>query len=310
MSDEKSGATAPKGTKKKSRTKRETSSSAPPSETVKVEESVRETEEKPRDLQNRQSSSESYDSSESDVTPVSEREFDADEKNKDTADVTNAGARPQNSGNGATQPNRNERRGGSSDVEKTKPGDEYSWHTFYDRFNRNFVATVVEFPELKATGATREAATRSLESKVDQHISNLKRRNTPLPEAIQSRRYPERLDVKISQNLYRKLDLLSRQEKVSLDQLVSEYLSGVVEKKAEPPRNQHQHQSQRSHGERGNQRGHGHQGGHHGGHQGGHQGGQHRGGNPRSRGYDKTLESRENFMEYVRNLEKGNWRKK
>lgn len=182
---------------------------------------------------------------------------------------------------------------------RNRPGDDYSISVHFDRGQKSFVATVLEIPELRAVGGQREQAIRELDRKLEQFIQNAKRKNEAIPEPIQLKRYPDRLEVGISQTLFRKLDLLSRQEKVSLDQLVSELLTGSVERRKETshkgndnrrPQPHHQQQSQS-----GNQR-HGHQ--------------QRRG---QSRNYHDTMDNRENFMEYVRNLEKGGgsgWRKK
>jgi len=176
-----------------------------------------------------------------------------------------------------------------------KPSDEYCLQTYYDKGTKQFVAWAAEFPELRTAGHTREDALIELELKLDQQIQNLRRRGESVPEAIQARKYPEKLEIRVSQNLFRKLDLLSRQEKVGLDQLVVELLSSTIEKSLDTGRPQRS-QSQSS-GGRHQQRHPQHQ--------------QHRRGGPH-RGYHDTMQSRENFMEYVRSLEKGggHWRKK
>jgi predicted RNase H-like HicB family nuclease len=186
-----------------------------------------------------------------------------------------------------------------------KSGDEFSWQAFYDKATRQFSASVCEFPELKASGNSREAAMKALESKVDQHVQNLKRRNAPLPEAISARRFPERLEVKISQNLHRRLDALSRQEKVNLDQVVTELLTIALDKKtdANPGQNQHPNPHPQQRGHRNNNQNQQH-------HQESRGNQRHSANRRPARGYNESLENRENFMEYVRNLEKGNLRKK
>jgi predicted RNase H-like HicB family nuclease len=185
------------------------------------------------------------------------------------------------------------------DPHRYRAGDEYSLQSFYDKASQKFIATVVEFPELKATGTSRDQAVAEIERKIETQVTQAKRRNESLPEAVGARRYPERLELALSQGLFRKLDLLSRQEKVSLDQLVVELISAGAEKRTEPPKQaerrppQQQHQQQ-SHGNQQQQR-HSHQ-------RGGRQG--------QNRSYHDTMDNRENFMEYVRSLEKGNFRKK
>ena len=187
--------------------------------------------------------------------------------------------------------------------------DEYTLQTFFDKGPKSFVATVAEFPEMKVTGISRDAVVREIENRLESHVENLRRRGEQLPEAIAARKYPEKLELRISQGLFRRLDNLSRHEKTSLDQLIVEMLAAGVEKRLEPPqrpqqdRRPQQHQGgnrqQHNQGEPGNRR-HPHS-----------QQQQHgRRGVGHGRNYQETMENRENFMEYVRNLEKGNLRKK
>jgi len=145
---------------------------------------------------------------------------------------------------------------------------------------------------------------RELEGRLEDHLHGLKRDRKPVPEAVYSRRYPERLEVRVSQSLYRRLDLQSRAEKVGLDQLVTELLTQALDRKTEAPRQQHQQQHHQRHDRNERHDRHEKGGNRH------HQGGGHRHGAGRGRGYQETMDNRENFMEYVRNLEKGNFRKK
>jgi predicted RNase H-like HicB family nuclease len=175
--------------------------------------------------------------------------------------------------------------------------DEYTLQVHYDKGGRSYQAGFAEFPEIRATGNQKESVIHEAESRLENHIQNLRRDGKPVPEALHARRYPERLEVRLSQNLYRRLDAQSRQEKVGLDQVVTELLTMALDKKAEPARGhepRHERHSPPRHG--GNQR---ERGGQHGQHR------RHGRGN-----YQETMENRENFMEYVRNLEKGNFRKK
>lgn len=191
---------------------------------------------------------------------------------------------------------------------RVSASDEYTLQTYFDKTQRQFVASVVEFPELKVTGTNRQMVISELQEKIEDHLFELKSRGQCIAEPVQARIYPERLDVAVSQSLYRKLDLLSRQEKLPIDRLVSELLANALGKRPEggrPPQNrapQHQHsgQHQGNHQNQNNRHSHNR-------HHGGQQRHQQRGGNMRD------MDSRENFMEYVRNLEKGggsNWKKR
>jgi predicted HicB family RNase H-like nuclease len=185
---------------------------------------------------------------------------------------------------------------------RSKPTDEYCFAVHFDRNQRQFIGTVLEYPEVKATGATRDAVVQELDRKLDQLIQNSRRKHEPVVDPVSTKRYPDRLDLGISQTLFRKLDVMSRHEKVSLDQLVVELLTAAVEHRRKEPAREKDHGGGRRHQNHneprsGNNR-----------HQGQQQ--QHRG---NRRNFQDTMENRENFMEYVRNLEKGGgpgWRKK
>jgi len=211
---------------------------------------------------------------------------------------------------------------------KIYPIDEYLLQVHYDKAGRVFVATVLEFPEIKATGTHREGVVRDLENRVNNHLANLKKRNETAPEGYANRRALEPLSINVSQSLFRRLEQLSRYERVPMEQLISEMLAGAIEKRGEkraeaPRQHDREHRDHRHDNNRNQQHNRGGGGGgdrdrdrENVGNQ--RHGGQGREGNrpqqPRHRGgrhnINETLDNRENFMEYVRNLEKGNWRKR
>lgn len=175
-----------------------------------------------------------------------------------------------------------------------RPSDEYLLQVYYDKGARAFIGSVLEFPEIKSSGNSREGVIRDLETKINNSLENMRRRNEVLPEGFFNRRQPEKIEVKVSQSLFRRLEILARAEKVGVDQLLPELITAALERRADKrpePQRQPQPQHNRDRDHRGNR-----------------QGGQRHGG--RGRNYHETMDSRENFMEYVRNLEKGNFRKK
>lgn len=193
--------------------------------------------------------------------------------------------------------------GRAAEVEN-QPSDRYSIETHFDSGSGHFTGGILEFPELRAQGPNREVVMADLEAQLGQKLENVRRSGSDFPEPIFGKRYPDTLQINISQTLYRQLDRLSRYEKIALDKLVCELLSRAIERR-----------ESRGGGERrplppnqGNQ-GHRHQ----------HPNHRHRNQRPnnhsmRGRGYHESLQNKENFMEYVRNLENRggnpNWRKK
>ncbi len=205
------------------------------------------------------------------------------------------------------------------------PADDYQFQVTFDRQSRRYLGTVVEFPEIRITSNNPEAALDEIRMAVEDHIEFVRRRGDAVPEPLGAKSYPTTLSVPMSQGLFRKLDLLSRYEKVSIDKLVAELIAGAVERRNEPaPRSggAGNRPAQQNSGNRPPQHNTGNHGGHRndgggnnnrrgggGGRHGGGGGGGHRGSGGRSA---EVMENRESFMEYVRNLEKGGggWKKR
>lgn len=188
---------------------------------------------------------------------------------------------------------------------KPRLSEEYLLQSHFDKSMKQFIATVAEFPELRATAMNREAALLEIEDKLESHVENVRRRGDQLPESIVSRRYPEKVEIRLSQGLFRRLDNLSRHEKLPLDQLLVELIASGVERRLEaparvvterrppaPPTGNTRHPQHGPH-----ERPHGSHGQHP----------QHQPNRREAnlRRYQSAMDNRENFMEYVRSLEKG-----
>ncbi len=210
------------------------------------------------------------------------------------------------------------------------PADEYQFQVTFDRQSRKYLGSVVEFSDVQVFANTPEQALEDVRMAVEDHIEFARRRGENVQDPMGTKVYPPTLTVNISQGLFRRLDQLSRSEKIPFEKLVAELLSGAVMKRFEPVRapgagarsggsSQPQRHSGQNNESRGNNsRGHGgnsesgsygnrrpgqhSQGGRHGG-----GGGGHRGGGGRN---SEMMENRESFMEYVRNLEKGGHKKR
>lgn len=196
--------------------------------------------------------------------------------------------------------NRDERRPAPRGNEaKSMPWEVYLTQISFDSSRGRYVGQVVELPEIRVEERTRQAAWEALEALLEDHVEVMRARGEPLPEPLTGKRYPDTLEVPLSQSLYRKLDALSKRERVSLDQIATELIAAAIEgrnssQRAQPPA----------------------KGGNEGRQQGGGGGGRGRrpegGGGQRGGGrydYHQTMSSRENFLEYVRNLEKRGGRK-
>lgn len=177
------------------------------------------------------------------------------------------------------------------------PEDEYVLTLEYDRGRREYVGTCLELPDVRVSGRKREMVFDELRDAVESEVEIRRRRNERIPEPLASYDYPERLELSVSQGLFRRLDQLSRQERLPIEKLAVELLVSAVDRRLDPPAPAPKQGGPQQGGGRNQGRGQG-------------------GGGRRSQGrnFHKAMESGENFLEYVRNLEKGggnpNWRKK
>ncbi len=169
----------------------------------------------------------------------------------------------------------------------------FTLQVYYDREEGMYAASFVEFPELKVLDLVRSEAVYLAEDKLHSKLASLRQAGQPVPNPIhRTKEYPSSIELPVSQTLYRKLEARRIQERVSIEQCVAELLTSALEGRSHHNSEKSGNRDNRGGGDRGQARGR----------QGG--GGGRQGGGGRGR-YDKTLENRENFMEYVRNLEKG-----
>lgn len=175
--------------------------------------------------------------------------------------------------------------------------DVYTLQIFFDGDEAVFRAGFLEFPELRVADESRKEAIYAAEDKLHSHLAALRQSGKPVPQPFRTREYPSTLEVPISQTLYRKLEVKRHQERVSMDQIVTEILTAACENRKVSEGNSHDNRGN----DRGGRRPNNQSGGKgRGGQQQGRGGQGHRRG-----GYNDTMDNRENFMEYVRNLEKG-----
>ncbi len=193
---------------------------------------------------------------------------------------------------------------------QSNPGsvDAYMMQMYFDEQKGLYVGTIAEIPEMRVEGETQEEVVTTLTRDLEDFAIDREHDGSPMPVPLSAKTYPSKLSVTLSQDLYRRLELRSIQEKIELERLASEILAEGLQKRGgtETRSRQPSNNSAQGHDRNGNDR-HGNrenQGGRHNNRRGGRQ---HSGGPNRKRGFDYhgTMDSRENFMDYVRKLEKG-----
>lgn len=211
-----------------------------------------------------------------------------------------------------------------SEVSKTKEivkplkhevWDEYAIQVYFDKTENQFVGTVLEFPEIRILGPKKDIVIAEIEQRLEQHLFQQKKRNETPVEPFFLKTYPQKLELEISRGLYRRLDVLSRLEKTPIDRLILELISQALGKRFDNPgtRSAGHHERHERHEHRGqnNNRHHNNQNQRNQNYNNNNSNNNNR--RNQNRNFHETMENRENFLEYVRNLEKGNtggWRKK
>ncbi len=180
-------------------------------------------------------------------------------------------------------------------VEPETEADIYTLQVFFDQEEGVYRAGFLEFPEFRVSEVSRKEAIYGAEDKLYSQLAALRQSGQPVPQPIRGREFPTHIEFPLSQSLYRKLEARRYQERVTLEHLITELLTASVDRKGDASGDRHQ-----GSGRSGNNRNHSSQG-----KRPQQQSGRGGGGGRRSANYHETMDSRENFMEYVRNLEKG-----
>jgi predicted RNase H-like HicB family nuclease len=168
----------------------------------------------------------------------------------------------------------------------------------FDAGDQTFTATVPELG-LSATADTRAEATARIEEALEARVRDAAEQGETLPAPIDLRDVDGQLQLKVSATLHRELLYLAETSGMAVEVLASEMLASAVAEsdgrrgrrgpppaRAAAPRAPVDEDAQPSHNERPDDRGR-------------------RGGNRRREGYQPELENQANFMEHLRNLERG-----
>ncbi|MEZ4750523.1 MAG: hypothetical protein R3B54_07790 [Bdellovibrionota bacterium] len=170
--------------------------------------------------------------------------------------------------------------------------NEFVFQLRFDRNRGNYVGTVAEIADLSVEGHDPDEVYTMLEDAVEDYIVDTRSRGGAIPEPLYTKEYPEKLSLPVSQGLYRKLDLLSRRERVDLEKLAVELLTSGIDKRGERQQRGNGASAQNQPRDNGNS--------------GSKRNRQQGGGKSRNyQNYHQTMDNRENFLDYVRRLEKG-----
>lgn len=96
----------------------------------------------------------------------------------------------------------------------------YTYRVTWSNEDAEYVATCVELPSLSWLAETQEDALRGLRALVTDVVQDLRDNNEPVPEPLSSRVYSGKFNLRVGEQLHRKLALEAAQEHLSLNQYV------------------------------------------------------------------------------------------
>jgi predicted HicB family RNase H-like nuclease len=103
----------------------------------------------------------------------------------------------------------------------------YTYRVTWSVEDDEFVATCLEFPSLSWLADTQEGALQGLRAVVAEVIDDLHRTGEPVPESLSSRTYSGKFNLRVGEQLHRKLAMEAATENLSLNQYVVRRLTNA-----------------------------------------------------------------------------------
>lgn len=111
----------------------------------------------------------------------------------------------------------------------TTDGDitHYTYRVTWSVEDDEYVATCLEFPSLSWLANTQEDALRGLRQLLADVIDDLRSSDEPIPEPLSSRVYSGKFNLRVGEQLHRKLAMEAAAENLSLNQYILRRLSNA-----------------------------------------------------------------------------------
>ena len=110
-----------------------------------------------------------------------------------------------------------------NDVDITR----YTYRVTWSPEDEEYVATCLELPSLSWLASTQEDALRGLRELITEVVQDMHRNDEPVPEPLSSRVYSGKFNLRIGEQLHRKLAMEAAQEQLSLNQYVVRRLTNA-----------------------------------------------------------------------------------
>lgn len=103
----------------------------------------------------------------------------------------------------------------------------YSFRVTWSEPDEEFVATCVEFPSLSWLDSSPEAALAGLRSVVAEVVADMQENGEDIPEPLSTRRYSGKFQLRVGEELHRRLALEAAEQRSSLNQYVVKKLAAA-----------------------------------------------------------------------------------
>ncbi|WP_394275480.1 type II toxin-antitoxin system HicB family antitoxin [Luteococcus sp.] len=103
----------------------------------------------------------------------------------------------------------------------------YTFRVTWSVEDDEFVATCVEFPSLSWLAETPESALTGLRELVDEVVADLRERGEDVPEPLSTRHYSGKFQLRLGEDLHRRLAIEAAEQHLSLNQYVTRKLAAA-----------------------------------------------------------------------------------
>ncbi len=103
----------------------------------------------------------------------------------------------------------------------------YTYRVTWSAEDDEYVATCLELPSLSWLAGTQEDALRGLRDVVAEVVNDLQDSAEPVPDPLSSRSYSGKFNLRVGEQLHRKLAIEAAEEHISLNQYVVRRLNNA-----------------------------------------------------------------------------------
>ncbi len=106
-----------------------------------------------------------------------------------------------------------------------RKNDKYTYRVTWSEDDEEYVGLCAEFPSLSWLAQTPESALKGIRKLVGEVVTDMRRNEEPIPEAIATRHFSGKFMVRVPPDVHRQLAIQAAEAGVSLNRLASAKLS-------------------------------------------------------------------------------------